>query len=176
MTDIQIGPQSQRSPLATQNVDLVYTSQSGESPPGGSSVASVPGQFTQPLPRSAAAAIVPQGFAPACAMVDGYIPQMFDPRVAEAYHVSLLRREPGQIQLQADVAGTGAFLATPPPSTTSGQHGWVVDYAVKNTGPVIQQIIWAPKKSSDRLRWVDQEQLQPPFSSSIRTAEISVYL
>jgi hypothetical protein len=163
MTDIQIGPQSQRSPLASQNVDLVHTSQSGESPPGGSSVASVPEQFAQPLPRSAAAAIVPQGFAPACAMVDGYIPQMFDPRVAEAYHVSLLRREPGQIQLQTDVAGTGAFLATPPPSTTSGQHGWVVDYAVKNTGPVIQQIIWAPKKSSDRLRWVDQEQLQPPI-------------
>src|SRR6267154_2095901 len=64
MTDIQIGPQSQRSPLAAQNVDLSHTSQPCESSPpalpGGSPV---PGQFTQPLPRSAA--ILPQGFAPA---------------------------------------------------------------------------------------------------------------
>jgi hypothetical protein len=95
--------------------------------------------------------------------IDGYISQMFDPRVADEYHVSLLRREPGQIQLEADVAGTGAFLATPPPGPTSGQHGWVVDYAVKDTGPVIRQKIWAPKKSSDRLRWVDHEQLHPPI-------------
>jgi hypothetical protein len=95
--------------------------------------------------------------------IDGYISQMFDPRVADEYHVSLLRREPGQIQLQADVAGTGAFFATPPPGPTSGQHGWIVDYAVKDTGPVIRQKIWAPKKSSDKLRWVDHEQLHPPI-------------
>ncbi|KAI0280638.1 hypothetical protein BGY98DRAFT_312381 [Russula aff. rugulosa BPL654] len=95
--------------------------------------------------------------------IDGYISQMFDPQVADEYHVSLLRREPGQIQLETDVAGTGAFLATPPPGPTSGQHGWVVDYAVKDTGPVIRQKIWAPKKSSDKLRWVDHEQLHPPI-------------
>ena len=95
--------------------------------------------------------------------IDGYISQMFDPRVADEYHVSLLRREPGQIQLETDVAGTGAFLATPPPGSTSGQHGWVVDYAVKDTGPVIRQKLWAPKKSSDKLRWVDHEQLHPPI-------------
>jgi len=97
--------------------------------------------------------------------IDGYIAQMFDPRVAQEYHVSLLRSlgEPGQIQLQTDVTHTGAFLVTTPPGLTSGQHGWVIDYAIKDTGPVIRQIIWVPKKSSDKLRWVDHEQLHPPI-------------
>jgi len=95
--------------------------------------------------------------------IDGYIAQMFDPQAAEEYHLSLLRREPGQIQLQADVAGTGAFLATPPPGLTFGQHDWVIDHAVRDTGPVIRQKIWEPKKSSDKLRWVDHEQLHPPI-------------
>jgi hypothetical protein len=65
--------------------------------------------------------------------------------------------------LQADVAGTAAFLATPPLGPTSGQHGWVIDYAVIVRGPVIRQKIWEPKKSSDRLRWVDHDQLHPPI-------------
>jgi hypothetical protein len=96
--------------------------------------------------------------------LDGYIAQMFGPRVAKDYHESLLRREPGQIQLQADVvAGTDAFLATPAPGPTSGQHDWVIDYAVIKRGPVIQQKIWAPKKSADKLGWVDHEQLHPPI-------------
>ncbi len=95
--------------------------------------------------------------------IDGYISQMFDPQVAQEYHVSLLRREPGQIQWQADVTGTGVFLTAPPPGQPSGQHGWAIDYAVRNTGPVIRQKIWEPKKSSDKLRWVDHEQLHPPI-------------
>jgi hypothetical protein len=90
--------------------------------------------------------------------IDGYIAQMFDPQVAEEYH----GREPGHIQLQADVTGTGAFLATPPPGP-AGQHGWVIDYAVRVRGPVIRQKMWAPKKSSDRQRWVDHEKLHPPI-------------
>ena len=28
---------------------------------------------------------------------------------------------------------------------------------------MIRQKIWAPKKSSDKLRWVDYEQLHPPI-------------
>jgi hypothetical protein len=95
--------------------------------------------------------------------IDGYISQMFGPQDAEEYHHSLLRRGPGPIQLQADVAGTGAFLATPPPGQTFGQHSWVVDYAVRETGPVIRQKIWAPKKESDKQRWVGHEQLHPPI-------------
>ena len=95
--------------------------------------------------------------------IDGYIAQMFDSQVAEEYYVSLLRRELGPIQLQADVTGTGAFFASPPAGPTSNQHDWVIDYAVTDTGPVIRQKIWAPKKSSDKLRWVDHEQLKPPI-------------
>jgi hypothetical protein len=97
--------------------------------------------------------------------VDGYIAQMFGPQVAQEYHVSLLR-ESGQIQVQADVAGTDAFLATLPPGTRSGQHGWVIDYAVIERGPVIPQKIWAPKKTrwvDHEQRWVDHEQLHPPI-------------
>jgi len=94
--------------------------------------------------------------------IDGYIAQMFGPLDAKKYHESLLGREPGQIQSQADVAGTDAFLATPPPGATPSQHDWVIDYTVKERGPVIWQKIWAPKKSADKLRWVDHEQLYPP--------------
>ena len=97
--------------------------------------------------------------------IDGYIAQMFGPEDAQEYHVSLLGREPGQIQFQADVAGpgTGVFFATPPgpPGQTSGQHDWAIDHAVREMGPVIRQKLWAPKKSSDKLRWVDHEQLNP---------------
>ncbi len=92
--------------------------------------------------------------------VDGYIAQMFRPQDAKEYHLSLLGREPGQVQL---VAGTGAFLATPPPGQIFGQHSWVVDYTAREKGPVIWQKIWAPKKQSDKLRWVDHEQLHPPI-------------
>ena len=96
-------------------------------------------------------------------LIDGYISHMFGPQVADEYYVSLLRREPGQVQWHADVADTGAFLATPPPGLTSGQHDWVVDYVVKDTGPVIRQKIWAPRKASDKRRWVDHVQLNPPI-------------
>ena len=83
--------------------------------------------------------------------IDGYIAQMFGPQAAKRYHASLLR-EPGQIQSQADVAGTSAFLATPPSPPTgltfNSRPSWVIDYAVRDRGPVIRQKIWAPKKSS----------------------------
>jgi hypothetical protein len=72
---------------------------------------------------------------------------MFGPQVAQEYHASL-RRELGQIQLQADSDVAGS---------------WVIDYAVIDRGQVIRQKIWAPKKSSDKRRWVDHEQLHPPI-------------
>jgi hypothetical protein len=94
--------------------------------------------------------------------IDSYTAQMFGPEDAQKYYASLLGGGPGQIQFQAaGVAGTGVFLATPPPGQTSGQHDWVIDHSVRDTGPVIRQKLWAPKKSSDKLRWVDHEQLHP---------------
>ncbi len=104
-------------------------------------------------------------------LINGYIAQMFTPGVAEEYHTFLLRREPGQIgeiQRQTDVTGTGAFFAPPPPGSqvmASSPHGWVIDHAIRNTGPVIRQKIWAPKNQSDKIRWVyhANEGLHPPI-------------
>ena len=91
--------------------------------------------------------------------IDGYIAQMFGPPDAEAYFaVSLLKREPRHIQWHIDV--TGAFLAAPPPELAGDRDDWVIDYVVRSAGPVIQQRIWAPKKSSDKVRRVD---LDPPI-------------
>ena len=104
-------------------------------------------------------------------LTDGYFAQMFGPQVAEEYHTFLLKREPGQIgqiQPQTDVTGTGAFFAPPPPGSqarASGQHGWVIDHAVRDTSLVIRQKIWAPKNPSDKKRRVDHasEGLHPPI-------------
>jgi hypothetical protein len=104
-------------------------------------------------------------------LTDGYLTQMFGPQVAEEYHTFMLRGEPGQIgqiQRQTDVTGAGAFFAPPPPGSqvmASGQHGLVIDLAIKPTGLVIRQKLWAPKNPSDKKRWVDHasEELHPPI-------------
>jgi hypothetical protein len=95
-------------------------------------------------------------------LLDGYtaVTSRFNPQEAEAYHVSLLKRERNLFQWNID--DTGAFWAAPPPEQVTDQD-WVIDYAVRDAGPVIPQKIWAPKKSSDRVRRVDHEQLHPPI-------------
>ena len=92
-------------------------------------------------------------------LIDGYIAHMFGPRDAEQYHVSLLKKESRNIQ-RHNTNGTGAFLAAPP---VSDKVIWVIDYAVRNSGPVIRQSIWAPKTPSDKVRRVDLETLNPPI-------------
>ena len=95
-------------------------------------------------------------------LIDGYTAHTFGPHDAEAYFVSLLKRESGQIQWHTDA--TGAVLVTPPPGwAVSNQHVWVMDYIARETGPVIQQKLWAPKKRSEKLRRVDHWQLSPPI-------------
>ena len=94
--------------------------------------------------------------------VDSYTAIMFGPRYSTAYQVSLLKkREPGEIQWHVDA--TGAFWAQPPPGLAPEQHYWVIDLVARETGPVIPQQIWAPKKVSDKVRRVDHEQLYPPI-------------
>ncbi|KAH9987519.1 hypothetical protein BJV77DRAFT_790154 [Russula vinacea] len=93
---------------------------------------------------------------------------MFGPPDAEAYFsVSLLKREPRPIQWHTDVNYvTGVFLAAPPPGLACDRDDWVIDYAVRSTGPVIQQKIWTPRSDrtpSDRVRRVDHEPLPPPI-------------
>ena len=94
--------------------------------------------------------------------LDGYIAHMFTPKDAEMYLVDLLKRaHSSRIQWRTDV--TGAVLAAPPAGLMSDEHDWVIDYAVRDTGPVIQQKIWTPKKMSDKARWVDHEQRNCPI-------------
>ena len=109
-----------------------------------------------------------QTVQPSDLFIDGYIAQMFGPPDAEAYFsVSLLKREPRPIQWHTDVNYvTGVFLAAPPPGLACDRDDWVIDYAVRSTGPVIQQKIWTPrsdKTPSDRVRRVDHEPLPPPI-------------
>ena len=92
-------------------------------------------------------------------IIDGYIGHMFGPRDAEEYHISLLKRESKNIQWHTDGTARGAFLAP----GMGDKLNWVIDYAVRDSGPVIRQKIWAPKKPSDRVRRVDHEALNPPI-------------
>jgi hypothetical protein len=98
--------------------------------------------------------------------IDGYTAQMFGPLDAEAYYVSLLKRGRGHIQWHTSTDITDVFLAAPPPGleVASYQHDWVMDHVVRDTGPVIPQKIWVPRRVSENIRRrVDHEQLQPPI-------------
>jgi hypothetical protein len=100
--------------------------------------------------------------------IDGYLAHMFGPRDAEAYHASLLRREPRFIQWYTNVLESpGIFFAAPPPELESDEpeHDWTIDLAARDipVGPVIPQQIWAPRKPSDAQRYVYHEQLHPPI-------------
>jgi hypothetical protein len=95
--------------------------------------------------------------------IDGYISHTFKSKDAEEYQVSLLKRDLGQIQWHTDTT-RAYFLVTPPAGPSTDQDdGIIVDYVVKDTGPVIWQNIWVPKKPSDKVRRVDHEQLNPPI-------------
>jgi len=93
-------------------------------------------------------------------LIDGYLSHMFTPRDAEKYHVSLLRREPIQSHFSLPER---SFFAAPPAGFESNQEAWAIDYAIKDTGVVIPQQIWAPRKAADAQRYVHHEQLRPPI-------------
>ena len=99
-------------------------------------------------------------------LIDGYLSQMFSSCDAEKYHISLLGRESHLIQRHV-ILPEGNFLATPPPTPPPGlesnQEAWAIDYAINDTGRVIPQQIWAPRKPADEQRYVRHEQLRPPI-------------
>jgi hypothetical protein len=106
---------------------------------------------------------VQQNFEPDL-LIDGYISRMFGPKGAEEYHASLLGRASQPIQWFFILPEfPGIFFATPPPTVQSGQQGWAIDYVTKDTGPVIPQQIWTPRKTADAQRYVYNEQLRPPI-------------
>src|SRR5579863_4704988 len=97
-------------------------------------------------------------------LIDGYISRMFGPQGAQAYHASLLGREPQHLQQYTALPESpGIFFATPPPVIGSNQQSCAIDYVPKDTGPVIPQQIWAPRKTADEQRYVRNEQLRPPI-------------
>jgi hypothetical protein len=97
-------------------------------------------------------------------LIDGYVSRMFGPKVAESYHASLLGRDPQHIQWYTILPEfPGIFFATPPPVMESDQQGLVIDYVIKDTGLVIPQQIWAPRKMADAQRYVHNEQLRSPI-------------
>jgi hypothetical protein len=103
-------------------------------------------------------------------LVDSYSAHMFGPRNSEAYQVSLLKKsESGEIQWH--FSDTGVFWAPPPAGLAPDQHYWAIDLAVRETGPVIRQKIWVPKKYSDKVRRVDHEQLHPPIFFTHKNGE-----
>ena len=102
-----------------------------------------------------------QGCQPRDLVIDGYIAQMFGPQDAEAYFVSLLKRERRHFQWHA--GGMGEFFAAHPDALASDQEDWVIDYAVRSVGPVVQQKIRAPIKTSNKVRRVDYGHLHPPI-------------
>jgi len=95
-------------------------------------------------------------------LIDGYLSHMFSPRDAETYHLSLLGREsrpiPWHVILPEEI-----FFAAPPPGVEPNQETWAIDYGIKDTGLVIPQQIWTPRKPSDEQRYVHHEQLRPPI-------------
>ena len=98
-------------------------------------------------------------------LIDGYISHTFGSRDAETYHASLLGRNVQHIQWYTILPESpGIFFAAPPPppATESDQQRWAIDYAVKDTGLVVPQQIWAPRNSADAQRYVHNEQLRPP--------------
>ena len=54
------------------------------------------------------------------------------------------------------------FFVAPPPVQEPNQEAWAIDFAIKNTGRVIPQPIWAPRNQSDAQRYVRHEQLRRP--------------
>ena len=98
-------------------------------------------------------------------LIDGYVSHTFGPRHAETYFCSLLGRESLHIQWHV-IIPEGIFWAATPPglqSNQDNQEGWAIDYAIKDSGSVIPQQIWAPRKPSDAQRYLHHEQLRPPI-------------
>jgi hypothetical protein len=98
-------------------------------------------------------------------LIDGYIAHMFDPRGAEEYHASLLRREPRSIQwYTSDTGSPDIFFAAPPPGQDTNQHDWAIDYVAQGYGfgdPAAD--LETPENCRMTQRYVHHEQLRPPI-------------
>ena len=98
-------------------------------------------------------------------LIDGYVSHMFGPRDAEAYF-SLVMNKPQHTLWEVIIPSEGIFYA-PTPSILEldrqNQETWAVDYAVKDTGSVVPQHIWTPRRPPDAQRYVNPQPLRPPI-------------
>jgi hypothetical protein len=116
-------------------------------------------------------------------LVDGYISQTFQSRVAEQYFLNLLKSAsvPPHATLSYD-GREGYFFfvhSVPPhiPAPLSSPPGsWLLDRGIVNRGTVIPQTMWTPHSDFDRLQHVQKAQLQMPvfFEGEDRRLGISL--
>ncbi|KAF8269609.1 hypothetical protein EI94DRAFT_933785 [Lactarius quietus] len=92
--------------------------------------------------------------------IDGMIAQMFKPEGAAAYFARLLQVDPRTLRdhlFDGSVTGwsTAFLLRTPVPhshpfTAIRGQPAWLLDFAIRHVGTVVQQRIWAPQNEAQR--------------------------
>jgi hypothetical protein len=90
--------------------------------------------------------------------IDGNIAQMFRPEGAAAYFARLLHVDLPSLRFIPSPEWTTAFLICSPqvpqarPFTIAHGHpAWLLDFAIRPIGTVIQQRIWAPQNEAQRL-------------------------
>jgi len=105
----------------------------------------------------------------------GYLSYMFSPLDAEKYHLSLLGKDSKPIPWHV-ILPEKIFFAAPPPGVEPNQETWAIDYAMKDTGLVIPQQIWTPRKQSDEQRYVRHEQLRPPIFFALKDGSLGLPL
>lgn len=88
--------------------------------------------------------------------VDGTIARMFGPFDAGRYFARLLQMDPNTIQTTRDPQWPSAFfIILPAPrvrhfTIVQGRPAWLLDYAIRHGGTVVQQRIWAPQNEAQR--------------------------
>jgi len=112
-------------------------------------------------------------------LIDGYLSHMFSSRGAEKYHLSLLGRGSQPISWHVILPEVIFFAAPPPQAVVEPNQvtsSWAIDYAIKDTGLVIPQQIWSPRKPSDEQRYVHHEQLLPPIFFPLKDGSLGLPL
>lgn len=109
-------------------------------------------------------------------LVDGYISRAFHPnRSAEVYLSHLLKTSrnlkdlyqtfpaPGGSGVVFVIRGASGPLRPPPLMWDNGVPLWLLDYAIKDTGTVVPQTLWAPHNRNDFRTHVQEADLQMPI-------------
>ncbi|KAI0305643.1 hypothetical protein B0F90DRAFT_1624452, partial [Multifurca ochricompacta] len=102
-------------------------------------------------------------------LVDGYISQSFQPRIAEQYISSLLKSNitPPYITISYPRRdGVFFFVNSAPPYVPKqilNMPYWLLDRSVVPRGTVVPQTMWYPQTVTDRRQHVEEAELQMPI-------------